>query len=507
MSTESFPKVPISFKSLKLQIRQGLSQDARLYWWPCLPKIIKGENIVSYPNVQQMAEKRYNFINKMSMTELNEVGPDDLRPAADKILHHLMEQFPMDEPALIKPLVLLILTVVSKKDICFSICCDILEKPIWFITPSAVSHRSKLYVFRKLVHKQLPSMAKKLEPIDALHETHLNSFFIEFFSNILPLAYVVRILDSYLLEGNKVLYRFGLALLHLLKRRVKADEFHSSEAFWTALTAKGKALTEAEYVHMAYYAFMTPTRFSRSQLTTLEGKGVSTLGPEGKAPLGLPCISAVEVQTDNCSEALHGVSTILNTDSAARLRDFLPANVRFEDFTLAFSTATDGWTLDTLYRLCEYLAPVILLVKLLEVDAVIGAYLAAPIAPPSPHVRGDGTTRCFRLDGPRPTCYEWSPDLEDGTAGTREQFAVCANTHVSFGASALHAANALRVDADLKHCECSPSDTFGNKFSLVPEPHQSQSQLSSSSPSQSQYTISVLEVLVGTVSMQRRDSD
>jgi hypothetical protein len=93
---------------------------------------------------------------------------------------------------------------------------------------------------------------------------------------------------------------------------------------------------------------------------------------------------------------------------ARRLHSYLPPTIRLEGFQLKFATYLNGWSLNSLYSLVEGCAPCLLLIKSVEVEAVVGVYLSTCLAPPSSRTKGDGSSFCFRLDGPDGACYRWS---------------------------------------------------------------------------------------------------
>ena len=81
----------------------------------------------------------------------------------------------------------------------------------------AVSYEGNRYnsfAFKEMVKAYLPKTYLSLTTIGALDEKYLNLMFVDFFVEILPENLVLRIVDAYLLEGVKVLYRFGLGLIN-----------------------------------------------------------------------------------------------------------------------------------------------------------------------------------------------------------------------------------------------------------------------------------------------------
>ncbi|CAN0555428.1 unnamed protein product, partial [Ectocarpus sp. 12 AP-2014] len=51
---------------------------------------------------------------------------------------------------------------------------------------------------------------------------HLRQVLLRMFVPILPLKYLVVVWDAWFCEGSKVIFRYGLALLKMYKKRLKA---------------------------------------------------------------------------------------------------------------------------------------------------------------------------------------------------------------------------------------------------------------------------------------------
>lgn len=125
------------------------------------------------------------------------------------------------------------------------------------------------------------------------------------------------------------------------------------------------------------------------------------------APLNLPYELSI-TSAEDARNLLHKKSKILDLFMARRLHSYLPTPMRMEGFELKFATYLDGWNLSTLYSLVEGCSPCLILIKSVEMEAVVGVYVSSVISPPSSHTRGDGSCFCFRLDGPDGACYRWA---------------------------------------------------------------------------------------------------
>lgn len=76
---------------------------------------------------------------------------------------------------------------------------------------------------------------------------------------------------------------------------------------------------------------------------------------------------------------LHQNSRILDSSAKCQqqhLRALLPPARRSDRLRCAYSTRQDGWSLDSLYRKTLHMAPCVLLLRSLQQNVVLGAYLS-----------------------------------------------------------------------------------------------------------------------------------
>lgn len=77
----------------------------------------------------------------------------------------------------------------------------------------------------------------------ALEDKYLNMIFIDLFVEIFPSNVVLRIMDAFLLEGIKILFRYGLALIRGYKTQLKEGIYLTATDFW--LSVKADATSDA----------------------------------------------------------------------------------------------------------------------------------------------------------------------------------------------------------------------------------------------------------------------
>ena len=91
--------------------------------------------------------------------------------------------------------------------------------------PDFPSLKKYFYVFLNLFKKHLPKIYDVFKSCDMMPSMYASEWFITLFCRELNFKYLVRIFDVYLLEGQKIIYRFGLALLKL-----KENEFINAKS-------------------------------------------------------------------------------------------------------------------------------------------------------------------------------------------------------------------------------------------------------------------------------------
>lgn len=79
-----------------------------------------------------------------------------------------------------------------------------------------------LFVHDHLVNKFLPEISEHIQIHRIDSTTYATSWYMSLFSSILPFSYFLRIMDIFLNEKWKILYRVSLAILKLKKKRILA---------------------------------------------------------------------------------------------------------------------------------------------------------------------------------------------------------------------------------------------------------------------------------------------
>lgn len=150
-------------------------------------------------------------------------------------------------------------------------------------------------------------------------------------------------------------------------------------------------------------------------------------------------------------------SHILGADisSIEHVVKYIPVRYRSRDLRRVYSTATDGCSLNTLYRNIAGKDPIILLIKD-DTGSIFGTYVSQHFYPQL-HYGGTGET--FLFD--RENIWEWSRRNKFFYFATSTSLAFGnGNSNAESGASVA----GLWLDADLEYGRTGRSDTFNNEL-------------------------------------------
>jgi len=351
---------------------------------------------------------------------------------------------------------------------------EMAHAPIFYFPTYRREYAAWINAFCDITEKLHPSTAKFYKFHGVWNVPGMAPLFRDFFTTILPRKYVLRILDIYTLEGSKVIYRFGVALLVLFKmdqqqqqqqqssssvlsstrsanadgddnsddspkgsnsasdsNNIKDDDFNVWEAMniWTS----DERFNFEFLVKKAYgvHGQRRPRRFPKRNILTriikMEEERLlndPTLDASGVGPARPLGITDPFIHPELDRDELGGYDKkppdmVLATPTSARilLASWLPLSLRMTKLQLLFSTNHHGRTLDMFYKRVATFKHTIVLAEVFvpggdsETKTIIGCY-ASQAWRVSTQVYGDGECFLFRLS-PDPKAWKWRPRSTD----------------------------------------------------------------------------------------------
>ncbi|ESN92336.1 hypothetical protein HELRODRAFT_115966 [Helobdella robusta] len=243
-----------------------------------------------------------------------------------------------------------------------------------FVTQSRTAYEASGFVFKKLALKYCKSSCHYLErcgvEVDAFFED-----WIFWVLNHLPFGHLVRVIDCYLYEGPKILYRVGLAILVNFHKNRGVDDDDRSEPL------KGPDVGKRMELYCASIN-ITPNKLLK---TAFGFRGLSRSLMMRLITKQEMCVSsrdnAAILQTNVPSSTSTGslnmlVSTTTNSQLLSRkerIYDWLPTRMTLKRPNLIFSTSEHGTSLITFYSKIEGHDPTLIVIQT-STDDLIGCY-------------------------------------------------------------------------------------------------------------------------------------
>ncbi|XP_063077940.1 TBC1 domain family member 24 isoform X2 [Engraulis encrasicolus] len=289
-----------------------------------------------------------------------------------------------------------------------------------------LAYESSCMTFGDLAHKYCPA-AHKLVVATATDVLEVYSDWQRWVLGDLPFAHAARVLDVYLVEGYKVLYRVALALLKFYRKQKTAamggggsgkqpavQQQESSvvrddiQAFVKGI---GSSVTPDKLLEKAFSIRL----FSRKEITLLQLANEKSLQQKGITVKQKRRNVQLAVNADNFS------SEIVSAKEIRDIWSWIPERFALCQPELLFTTSTHGCSLNRFYSHCEGHEPTLLLLRTTGGE-VCGAFLSTDW---EERKRGGnklsffGTGECFvfRLK-PEMERFEWvvikHPELASG---------------------------------------------------------------------------------------------
>ncbi|XP_027549448.1 TBC1 domain family member 24 isoform X2 [Neopelma chrysocephalum] len=332
--------------------------------------------------------------------------------AVRKIILCIANQFPDISfcPAL--PAVIALLLHYSKDEAeCFEQVCRILacnDPSKRLIDQTFLAFESSCMTFGDLVNKYCQA-AHKLMVAVSEDVLEVYSDWQRWLFGELPMTYVARVFDVFLVEGYKVLYRVALALLKFF-HKVRAGQPMESDSIQQDIRAFVRDIAKSVSPERLLEKAFAIRLFSRKEIQLLQMANEKALQQKG---ITVKQKSLAPPKRQNVHLAVHAENFKSEIVSVKEMRDiwsWIPERFALCQPLLLFTTLEHGCSLSRFYSHSEGHEPTLLLIKTTAKE-VCGAYLSTDW---SERRRGGnklsffGTGECFvfRLQ-PEVERYEW----------------------------------------------------------------------------------------------------
>lgn len=329
-------------------------------------------------------------------------------------------------------------------------------------TTRRLLERSLLAAFADLAALRCSACARHFRALGSHIEHVCRPWFSRLFVGALPYATAMRVFDCFLLEGAKVLFRVGIALLQRHQSALLAclSERELSEVL------RARALAETDPGALMAHAFglhsfrqKTIVEMQRAQLRACHAPAEEECEPPSFAR------AASSFFIPRLVASHHELLATLDVGLRRLLWAQLPPSERGKDGVLVYCNLAHGSSLRRLYELCAKAGasahPALVVVRAVNSRALFGAFSSHGVR--SSLAEPYGTGECF--------LFEASNDLVG--AGVRvsswskrnEIFAHGDATYWAMGGGST-GGYALRLDQDVCCGSSARCETFGSERSL-----------------------------------------
>lgn len=317
----------------------------------------------------------------------------------------------------------------------------------WAYIPSDErNHALFSKVFGRLILEFEPSIAWKLNQLELVDCLPWNDLLASFFIKIYPRKVILRIVDCFLIEGFKIVYRMGLAHLH--KRRTQILKARNKEELWQAIflpeLCSSKEIISTLF-SIAFKYSLSRTKIKRIRKSILKREKCISLTSSASEFLVVPR------PTPKLNEPSH----FMDTFDLVQLWQWIPKRLVELDLKMVFTTRQHGYSLSSLYHYCSWLEPLLLILETEDGD-ILGAFISKSFEYRGVHYFGTGETFIFSLTSTPPKKYSWDPSKNDMA------LIYATDDYLAFGAGF-----AIRIDSDLSKVSSYASVTFDSQ-SLIP---------------------------------------
>ncbi len=302
-------------------------------------------------------------------------------------------------------------------------------------------------IFDDLLLKFVPNIHRhvsKLQKDEASFNPRWNRLLNDFFVGVMPVAYILRIFDSYVIEGYKVVIRYALAHVTLQQglvlRARNADDYH-------------RAMFPNPVMNDHFYPFKLlqktahSFKFSRNVLMRIKNR---------HRKLSLEDFEEGDkaiIMQKALPKLLNRPSSFVTDAEWSAIWSWIPARFKILDLEMVFTSAEHGHRLATLFDRVSDAEPLLLLVETTDGN-IFGAYLSKSLRNRSSRkFFGTGETFPFILR-PAPVNFPWHEEYEN------HQFIYADDNFLAVGCSA--GKFGIWIEKDLNQVVSSPCDTFKN---------------------------------------------
>lgn len=269
----------------------------------------------------------------------------------------------------------------------------------WVYFPLNLASCMAFYTaFGELLRKNVPKVCKHLSLLDKSKD--VRGFWIKWLNNflldILSLDAAFRLMDSFILEGYKIIYRYGIGALILRGPIVlKCNNIQDVMRVYEEQPFSARNEDDDKLAKAAYNF-----SFSRSHVTKISAEHLAN----NENHEMVACDPTAELRL---MPKLLSKSAFLQDQHWHYVYSWIPKHKKPYDVDILFSTEEHGYNLDTLYAKCDDNEPLLIFVQTTD-GKIFGSYISECFRGNLSTGRFFGTAETFLFTlEPKQEKFEW----------------------------------------------------------------------------------------------------
>lgn len=274
----------------KKYVRGGIPNELRPAVWAKITRLF--ERMAESPEIWELATKNFEVIPHEIKRTIDVDIPRTFHGCqayTPESLKTVLYAFAVVHPEIgycqaLNFVAAVCLAVMKNDEQAFYLLLTIVEKylPKGYFTPDMKDYLTDLCMMKILINERQPEVAEIAKAAGYQWAQATSNWLLTLFSNTLPITTVVRIWDSFLLEGQKVIFRVALAILKINNDTLKAAE----PRFFTKTlkTVQANTVDQNQLMSVAFGL----RAFSRQHLKDLRERAVKLVEESGPTVDGQP---------------------------------------------------------------------------------------------------------------------------------------------------------------------------------------------------------------------------
>ena len=295
---------PVPYQRLRqLCIEEpGLNLSERVFWWSLFVRTAENQEVKAAFSLANASSRFRKACKTLGFRKHSSEQPFTMVEVFNVIVRSY--HVPLRDIPFVQRLFYILYSGLEPSYQCPVILFDIFEELLknskFHLSLSSLPVLEQTFI--ALLSSHMPKTFSKLQKMQALEFHHLHHFFFDFFTKLLSMNDVLRIMDIYLLEGTKALLKYAMGMIFEQKDSIKLGKFKDGDDLWKFLLSRGGKIKHPfvfKRVHSFAFEEELNKRVIRLKLFALSSSSFRTAFTSAKKKVSSEISSAESLLAQN----------------------------------------------------------------------------------------------------------------------------------------------------------------------------------------------------------------